>query len=367
MISSSAIPIQVSSTALQGQDPVSNAFGEIQEIVNQLGFCIDKTNKIWHNFQVTVKGFLEERCPTCKYVYQGCCESANLSVNGRSFHITPIQVHMGLHHASELMSISEGNGEMKTLTRERANQIARDVLGMGPTAEEIHWLQNHPIYQYLFDKYLLKTKDFEIDPKNPLLQILRYPLPNSSKYYSVVNFTPFDFFIDNALQCDPDKRPFSYGMKNYSYPFYFRELNPSSLPSQSWVSGAVLSTNIEEASIIYKDASGRLILISCDEENLKIKNEILFEVKPPISGFQFVDVKYDAGWSNQLYLRGSQPSWDKGIKGSCISSDRWRFTLCPSLNQEEYKILLNDHVWEVGPNHKLPPDHSWCQIFPKFN
>jgi hypothetical protein len=78
-------------------------------------------------------------------------------------------------------------------------------------------------------------------------------------------------------------------------------------------------------------------------------------------------VKYDVGFKNHLFLRGSGANlnWNKGIQMRNIKADEWvweteaSFTLC------EFKILINDHQFEIGHNHQLKHGAS-IEHTPKF-
>jgi hypothetical protein len=68
-----------------------------------------------------------------------------------------------------------------------------------------------------------------------------------------------------------------------------------------------------------------------------------------------VIVKYDAGFPNQLYIRGkgANLSWDKGLPLKNIKPDEWMWETDANFNYCEFKILINDRVYENGDNHHL--------------
>lgn len=78
-------------------------------------------------------------------------------------------------------------------------------------------------------------------------------------------------------------------------------------------------------------------------------------------------IKYDAGFGNQLFIRGkgSSLSWDKGIPLKNIKTDEWSWETDSTFNNCEFKILINDIHFELGENHPL--DCGSCiQYSPKF-
>lgn len=68
-----------------------------------------------------------------------------------------------------------------------------------------------------------------------------------------------------------------------------------------------------------------------------------------------ITIKHDCGFSNALFIRGhgADLSWNKGHPLKNVKADEWvweskqPFTLC------EFKILLNDKIYEAGDNHLL--------------
>lgn len=66
-------------------------------------------------------------------------------------------------------------------------------------------------------------------------------------------------------------------------------------------------------------------------------------------------VKYDCGFDNHLSIRGQGAglSWYKGVALKNISADEWIFdVVCPEAHIE-FKVLINDQVFEIGDNHKV--------------
>lgn len=79
-------------------------------------------------------------------------------------------------------------------------------------------------------------------------------------------------------------------------------------------------------------------------------------------------IKYDVGFGNTLYLRGHGfhgLSWDKGVALKNIRSNEWLLEITTSFIQAEFKVLINDKVYETGPNHTIKCGSS-IQYSPHF-
>jgi hypothetical protein len=68
-----------------------------------------------------------------------------------------------------------------------------------------------------------------------------------------------------------------------------------------------------------------------------------------------ITVKYDVGFNNQLYIRGkgANLSWDKGQPLKNVKPDEWVWETDAHFTNCEFKILINDRVYENGDNHHL--------------
>lgn len=68
-----------------------------------------------------------------------------------------------------------------------------------------------------------------------------------------------------------------------------------------------------------------------------------------------VTVKYDVGFSNQLYIRGkgANLSWEKGIVLKNVKPDEWVWETDAHFSNCEFKVLINDKNFESGDNHYL--------------
>lgn len=78
-------------------------------------------------------------------------------------------------------------------------------------------------------------------------------------------------------------------------------------------------------------------------------------------------IKYDIGFGNVLFIRGQggNLSWEKGIPLQNHKNDEWIWETESSFTNCEFKVLINDEVYEVGDNHPLAQGCS-IQYSPKF-
>ena len=61
-------------------------------------------------------------------------------------------------------------------------------------------------------------------------------------------------------------------------------------------------------------------------------------------------VKYNAGWGNQLFIRGTGAGldWQKGVPMQCVGEDEWLWEQLVSKGNLSFKILVNDQAWNQG-------------------
>jgi len=71
--------------------------------------------------------------------------------------------------------------------------------------------------------------------------------------------------------------------------------------------------------------------------------------------FSKVTVKYDVGFKNALYIRGTGAglSWEKGKLMKNTGTDSWVWETDLPFKDCEFKVLVNDQVYEEGANHHL--------------
>jgi hypothetical protein len=68
-----------------------------------------------------------------------------------------------------------------------------------------------------------------------------------------------------------------------------------------------------------------------------------------------ITIKYDAGYPNQLYIRGkgANLSWEKGQPLRNVKADEWVWETDAPFSSCEFKVLMNDKIYEKGENHPL--------------
>lgn len=68
-----------------------------------------------------------------------------------------------------------------------------------------------------------------------------------------------------------------------------------------------------------------------------------------------VRVKFDAGFSNTLFIRGEGAglSWFKGTPLKNVSHDEWVWETAKASKEIQFKLLINDEHFESGENHRI--------------
>lgn len=68
-----------------------------------------------------------------------------------------------------------------------------------------------------------------------------------------------------------------------------------------------------------------------------------------------VKVKYNAGFGNNLFIRGEGAglSWEKGVPMKNVATDRWEWETNHPFDKCLFKILINDVRYEKGENHQV--------------
>ena len=68
-----------------------------------------------------------------------------------------------------------------------------------------------------------------------------------------------------------------------------------------------------------------------------------------------VIVKYDAGFPNNLYIRGqgANLNWERGILLKNLKQDEWVWETNELFSSCQFKVLLNDTEYEDGENHEV--------------
>lgn len=79
-------------------------------------------------------------------------------------------------------------------------------------------------------------------------------------------------------------------------------------------------------------------------------------------------VHYDVGYPNNLYIRGkgANLSWDRGILLKNVKPDEWVWETDETFENCEFKVLINDYIYETQENHKLKHGQNleYTPLFP---
>lgn len=80
-----------------------------------------------------------------------------------------------------------------------------------------------------------------------------------------------------------------------------------------------------------------------------------------------ITVKYDVGFNNVLYLRGqgANLSWDRGVALKNVKADEWVWETDANFSSGEFKVLINDRLYETGTNHPFKAGAN-INYTPKF-
>ena len=78
-------------------------------------------------------------------------------------------------------------------------------------------------------------------------------------------------------------------------------------------------------------------------------------------------VRYDVGFHNTLYIRGKGAglTWERGIPMRNVKPDEWVWETDTAFPGGEFKVLINDRLYENGQNHLLQCGAS-IQYTPHF-
>lgn len=96
------------------------------------------------------------------------------------------------------------------------------------------------------------------------------------------------------------------------------------------------------------------------------KNAICSKEKKK-NGSTRIVVKYDVGFTNQLYIRGegANLNWEKGQPLKNVKADEWVWETDQPFCQCKFKVLVNDRIYECGENHLVTAGAS-MQYTPHF-
>lgn len=89
--------------------------------------------------------------------------------------------------------------------------------------------------------------------------------------------------------------------------------------------------------------------------------------KPKKPSATRIKIKYDVGFGNQIFIRGegANLSWDKGQLLHNSKNDEWIWEIDLPFNTCEFKVLINDEIFEQGNNRTLKhgADESYTPRF----
>ncbi len=79
-------------------------------------------------------------------------------------------------------------------------------------------------------------------------------------------------------------------------------------------------------------------------------------------------VHFDCGLPNALFIRGEGAglSWHHGTPLKNLKSDEWAFEIHIPEEEFEFKVLVNDQVFEIGENHRVKAGEKIVYT-PKFS
>lgn len=68
-----------------------------------------------------------------------------------------------------------------------------------------------------------------------------------------------------------------------------------------------------------------------------------------------ITIHYNVGFNNALFIRGkgANLSWERGVQLRNVAADRWVWDCDAPFTVAEFKILVNDNIYEEGANHTL--------------
>lgn len=69
-----------------------------------------------------------------------------------------------------------------------------------------------------------------------------------------------------------------------------------------------------------------------------------------------IKIRYDVGFGNHITIRGQGApglSWEKGVQLKNVKPNEWTWESNTTFALVEFKILINDRIYETGPNHSI--------------
>lgn len=73
-------------------------------------------------------------------------------------------------------------------------------------------------------------------------------------------------------------------------------------------------------------------------------------------------------FKQKIFIRGQGAgdlNWEKGNEMKQIGPEEWVLEIQEDFSKLEFKVLIDDEIFEIGENHKISPGSS-IRINPKF-
>jgi hypothetical protein len=86
----------------------------------------------------------------------------------------------------------------------------------------------------------------------------------------------------------------------------------------------------------------------------------------PVPAVTTIDVKFDAGFGNAVFLRGQGGglTWERGLPLVCVDAKTWRWS-STAKDPITFKLLINDKIWSAGDDLKIAPGEK-IEVAPLF-
>lgn len=147
------------------------------------------------------------------------------------------------------------------------------------------------------------------------------------------------------------------------------------LRAESTIPVGTVLTNLMNTSdtvtVVAGGITGKQITVTLGEHEAKVyaPGTPVSSYTPPARTITRIRVHYDVGFGNSIAIRGDTYPlrWTSGRGARNVASDVWEFEFerIPNGQTFEFKPLINDSVWSVGPNY-VGTGGSTIDIFPTF-
>lgn len=87
-----------------------------------------------------------------------------------------------------------------------------------------------------------------------------------------------------------------------------------------------------------------------------------------MSAITTLRIHYDTGVAHKLFIRGDAPglNWEKGIEATWKVGNVWTYQFPTQDRIVEFKVLIDDRVWQVGLNYRIDPGVT-RDFYPHFH